>query len=107
MKRLRPASSVWVRQVAIDLVSGDVMKNGTPACVDWLILANNYEPLKQGIGAKDVGFDKGCRAVDRTVYVALGRQVHDGIRLVLSQCRSSSTRLQISIWSKASRRCFR
>ena len=41
--------------------------------------------LEQGVGADDVGLDELGRAVDGTVDMALGGQVHDAVGLVLGE----------------------
>ena len=72
-------------QVAIYLVGGNMVEaKGPPVRLVQLqpIGAGGFQ---QGIGANDIGLDKGGRAVDGAVHVRLGRQVHDRVRLELGQ----------------------
>ena len=69
-------------QIAVDFIGGDMVEaeallGGFVQVVP--VLACRFQ---QGVGADDVGFHEGGGAVDGTVYVALCRQMHDGIGLV-------------------------
>lgn len=46
------------------------------------VLTGGFE---QRVGADDVGFDKGCWAIDGAIDVRLSGQVHYGVRLVLKK----------------------
>jgi hypothetical protein len=59
--------------------------------------------VEQVEGAEDVGLDEGGGAVDGAVDVALGREVDDGVDLVLAQQLGDRSRSPMSPWTKTCR----
>ena len=49
--------------------------------------------FKQGVGAKDVGVKEITRAIDRSIDMRLGGEVHDGIWLKVGESGSHGLRL--------------
>ena len=79
-------------QVAIHLIGGDVVEaEGLFARLRQArpVGAGGFQ---QAVGADDIGLDKRRRAVDGTVDMGFGGQVHDGVRLKLRQ-RGANRRL--------------
>ncbi|MNV50259.1 hypothetical protein D3C71_1422610 [compost metagenome] len=79
-------------QVAIHFVGGDMVETEALLLLRLQRLPVMPCRLQQGVGSHHVGFDKGRRAINRTVDMAFRRQVHDHIRLILGkhpiQCRA-------------------
>ena len=70
-------------QGAVNLVGGDVVKTVLPRTrVREPVLPGR---LEQGVRAHDIGLDKGIRPGDRTVDVAFGGEVHQGIDAIFTQ----------------------
>jgi len=72
-------------QVAVHLVGGDVVEAEGLAALGRQALPVGAGGFEQLIGADDVGLDEFGRAVDGTVDVRFGGQVHDGVRLEVQQ----------------------
>ncbi len=72
-------------QVAIYLVGGDVVE--TEGRLAYLVqtVPVGASGLQQHVGADNIGLDEVGRACDGAIDVALGRQVHHGIRLMLGK----------------------
>jgi hypothetical protein len=62
------------------------------------ILAGGFQ---QGISANDVDFNKACRAVYGSIYVAFGGQVQMASGWCWANTSSTSLPLQMSTYSKA------
>ena len=63
-------------QVAIHLVSGDVVEAERGSCVIGEVIPVPAGGLEQRVRANHVGLDELGRAVDRAVHVGLGGEVH-------------------------------
>ena len=66
-------------QVAIHLISGDVVETERAFCRLCQLLPIGARGFQQAVGAHDIGLDKIRRTVNGTVDMGLGRQVHDRI----------------------------
>ncbi len=68
---------------AVNFVSRDVMETVCPAAA--LVQPDIACSLEQLVRAQNVGFDKGIRAMDGPVHVALGGKVDERVDLVLAK----------------------
>ncbi|MNJ58276.1 hypothetical protein D3C77_539040 [compost metagenome] len=68
-------------QVAIHFVGRNVMETKRCTLVGRQRQPVGASSLQQAVGTDNIGVDKIGRAVDRTVDMRLGCQVHDGMRL--------------------------
>ncbi|MNM86486.1 hypothetical protein D3C81_986380 [compost metagenome] len=80
-------------QVAIDLVGRNMMKTERTALVGRQAAPPGAGSFEQGVSADDIGLDERRRAIDRTVHMGLGCQVHD--RFGLEALKHSADRRRV------------
>ncbi|MOA33947.1 hypothetical protein D3C78_1552870 [compost metagenome] len=68
-------------QVAIHLVGGNVVEAKRAFLRLGQGLPIGSSGFQQAVGADDIGLDEVRRAINGAVYMGLGRQMHDGVRL--------------------------